>query len=99
MQTGVLGHIVCLLLLRNQSLKMRLHTKQNTENRQVTQEAASNTHSGIQDNHTEGEKCRNNDYFRDGADLVPKEYHNLLSPVLAYRSVTQLGERRITVML
>lgn len=34
-----------------------------------------------------------------GADLVPKEYHNLLSPVLAYRSVTQLGERRITVML
>lgn len=71
MQIGVLGHIVCLLLLRNQSLKMRLHTEQNTENRQVTQEAASNTHSGIQDNHMEGAKCRNNDYFRDRGRFSP----------------------------
>lgn len=60
MQIGVLGHIVCLLLLRNQSLKTQLHTEQNTENRQVTQ-AAPNAHSGIQDNHMEGEKHRKND--------------------------------------
>lgn len=82
MQIGVLSHTVC--LLRNQSLNMQLHTEQNTENRQVAQ-AASDTHSGVQDNHMEGDKHRTILEIR--ADLVLKEYHSLLSPVLAYRSV------------
>lgn len=49
---------------------MQLHTEQNTENRQIAQ-AASDTHSGVQDNHMEGDKHRNNDYFRDKSRFSP----------------------------
>lgn len=91
MQIGVSGHTVCLLLLRNQSLKIQLRTEQNTENRHVTQ-AASNTPQVSKIITCEEINTGTLTVLEIKADLVPKEYHNLPRSALAYRPVSQLGK-------